>query len=163
MLLGWRAPRSQASTGAQVWEDNYDGSELLSSANLKGSKEPLAQGRCSGFGGGFKAVKVSSGGFAGEGSEEHQALPQAERKEMTLSSLQGTLLAYPAYPFADCPHKTELPSGKELPYQGAPQAVPVLEVSLVVLCQIMARCARIPSGLALQDWHMCISVGHPCG
>ncbi len=81
----------------QVWEENYEGSELLSSANLKGSKEPLAQGRCSGFGGGFKAVKVSRGGCTDGDCEDHQALPQAERKEMTLTTLQGTLLSYPAY------------------------------------------------------------------
>ncbi|CAL5227602.1 g10604 [Coccomyxa viridis] len=67
----------------QVWEENYEGSELLSS----GSKEPLAQGRCSGFGGGFKAVKVSSG-CGDKECEEHQDLPQAERKEMTLTTLQ---------------------------------------------------------------------------
>lgn len=134
----------------------------MSSASLKGSMEPLAQGRCSGFGGGFKAVKISSGGFAGEGSAEPQDLPHAERKEMTLSSLQGALPSCSAYPFVDCPHKAEVPVGQELPVYGGPQAVSVSGSSLAVLCQVLARCTRAPSGLAPQEWHTCVSVGRPC-
>ena len=78
-----------------MWDESDKGSELLSSIDLGSPKQPLAQGRCSGFGGGFKAVKVSSRGFADEESEEHQNLPQAERKEMTMLSLQGNSLFTP--------------------------------------------------------------------
>ena len=73
----------------QAWEDNFDGSDVLSKAmvDAKGSEEPLAQGRCNGFGGGFKAVKISGSDF-----EEHEDLPKAERKEMTLYSLESALV-----------------------------------------------------------------------
>ena len=53
----------------------------------KGSEEPLAQGRCSGYGGGFKAVKVS-GGCSSESCEEHIEQPKTERKEMDMFSLE---------------------------------------------------------------------------
>ena len=53
----------------------------------KGSEEPLAQGRCSGYGGGFKAVKVS-GGCGSEGCEEHIEQPKTERKEMDMFALE---------------------------------------------------------------------------
>ena len=73
----------------QVWEGDYEGADMLSNAlvDASGSKEPLAQGRCSGFGGGFKAVKVKKGGYA---DEEHSIEKQAkaERKEMDLVALE---------------------------------------------------------------------------
>ncbi len=73
----------------QAWEDNFDGSDVLSKAmvDAKGSEEPLAQGRCNGFGGGVKAVKISGSDF-----EEHEELAKAERKEMTLYSLESALV-----------------------------------------------------------------------
>jgi hypothetical protein len=79
----------------QVWEGDYEGADMLSNAlvDASGSKEPLAQGRCSGFGGGFKAVKVKKGGYA---DEEHSIEKQAkaERKEMDLVALERELFFY---------------------------------------------------------------------
>jgi hypothetical protein len=45
---------------AQVWDAQYSGMDLLQSAVAQSSngKGPLAQFRCTGFGGGIKAVKV---------------------------------------------------------------------------------------------------------
>ena len=61
----------------------------------KGSEEPVGQGRCSGFGGGFKAVKISGGCGGSEASEEHIEQPKAARKEMDMFRLQRTsLLAF---------------------------------------------------------------------
>ena len=73
----------------QAWEDNFDGSDVLSKAmvDAKGSEEPLAQGRCNGFGGGVKAVKISGSDF-----EENEELAKAERKQMTLYSLESALV-----------------------------------------------------------------------
>ena len=57
----------------------------------KGSEEPLAQGRCSGYGGGFKAVKIS-GGCGSESCEEHIEQPKTERKEMDMFALERKYL-----------------------------------------------------------------------
>ena len=84
----------------QAWEGDYEGADVLSKALVlsKGSEEPVGQGRCSGFGGGFKAVKISGGCGGSEASEDHIEQPKAESKEMDMFRLQRKSLLDMAIP-----------------------------------------------------------------
>lgn len=88
----------------QTWEDNYEGADVLSKVLVEssGSEEPLAQGRCSGFGGGVKVVKVSKGGCHEGNCEhsEHSEQPRGERKEMDLARLERAPLTCSLSAFA---------------------------------------------------------------
>ena len=78
----------------QEWDADFEGVDVLKSVLAESnSKEPLGQGRCSGFGGGIKAVKVKkSGGCDGEHCEHKyadKAVHKLERKATDFDTLQS--------------------------------------------------------------------------
>lgn len=112
----------------QEWDADYEGLDLLKQTlAVSDSKEPMGQGRCTGFGGGIKAVKVKKGGCHGDGScdekvhhkdhdEEHEkelgkheedgkdhaakAARKLERKAADFDSLESALHPIPLLLFS---------------------------------------------------------------
>ncbi|BDA46172.1 hypothetical protein COCOBI_08-2640 [Coccomyxa sp. Obi] len=77
----------------QEWDDDFEGAEVLKSM-LAESKEPLGQGRCTGFGGGIKAVKVKRSRCDGEDCDQKhadKAASKLERKANDFDSLESTV------------------------------------------------------------------------
>lgn len=77
----------------QEWDENFEGADVLKSVLAESSsKEPLGQGRCTGFGGGIKAIKIKKSGCQGEDCEQKHADKAAhklERKANDFDSLKS--------------------------------------------------------------------------
>lgn len=71
----------------------YEGVDVLKRTLAESSsEEPLGQGRCTGFGGGIKAVKVKKSDCHGEECEHKhtaKALHKLERKAMDFDTLES--------------------------------------------------------------------------
>ncbi len=80
-------------TFAQEWDADYEGLDVLKRTLAESnSKEPLGQGRCTGFGGGIKAFKVKKSDCEGEQCEQKLAAKAAhklERKAMDFDTLES--------------------------------------------------------------------------
>lgn len=77
----------------QEWDVEYEGVDVLKRTLAESSsEEPLGQGRCTGFGGGIKAVKVKKSDCHGEDCEHKhtaKALHKLERKAMDFDTLES--------------------------------------------------------------------------
>ena len=93
-ILVWNArAHGDGVTFAQEWDADYEGLDVLKRTLAESnSKEPLGQGRCTGFGGGIKAFKVKKSDCEGEQCEQKlaaKAVHKLERKAMDFDTLES--------------------------------------------------------------------------
>jgi hypothetical protein len=77
----------------QEWDSSYKGVEVLSKALAEAnSEEPLGQGRCTGFSGAVKAVKIKKSCSEGDCGHEHEQdekiASKIEHKQMDFGKLE---------------------------------------------------------------------------